>query len=80
MHRSAEASVPVRILLTEKAAPASSSADIWRPGRRLPLGAVIKASIWLWGRLIKQPDPQSQAATSLETGSHVGGRLKPPTS
>lgn len=44
------------------------------------LGAVIKPSIWLWGRLISQPDPQSETTASLETGSHVGGRLKPPKS
>lgn len=59
---------------------ASSSADRWRPGRRLPPGAVIKPSIWLWGRLITQPDPQNETAMSLETRSHVGGRLKPPKS
>lgn len=42
-----------------------------------PPGAVIKPSIWLWGCLITQPDPQSETAMSLETRSDVGGRLKP---
>lgn len=32
-----------------------------------PLGAMIKPSIWFWGCLITQPDPQSETATSLET-------------
>lgn len=33
------------------------------------LGAVIKPSIWLWGRLITQPDPQSE--TTVGPGKRI---------
>lgn len=33
------------------------------------LGAVIKPSIWLWGRLIAQPDPQSE--TTARPGKRI---------
>lgn len=56
-------------------------ADLWMPGRQLPLGEVIKQPISSWRHLIVQPAPQCLAALGrTETGSHGSSREWAPQS